>query len=293
MSTSSSEKSLFVTVNRHTYKLHPVVVFSILDHYKRRSDEQERVVGTLLGEVVGNDVIVKDCFAIPHSEKKDQVTIDMEYHAKLLELHQRVYPRDVVVGWYSTGNEITYVSSLIHQVYAQTYQKPIPMHLTVDTALTNCEMGIRAYVCRDVKAGEKIVVSRFENVKVQMVAHESEKIGVDALINAIPDGDGLDSPGRILTDMDNLKDALDRLVESIETLLEYVNKVKSGEIKGDERIGRAIVHALEAVPAMSPESASKVFSANIQDLLMVVYLSNLTRAQLALSDKIQAVTTDD
>ena len=58
---------------RPKYKLHPLVVFSILDHYKRRNEDQKRVVGTLLGEKVGHSFVIKNCFPIPHTEKEDQV----------------------------------------------------------------------------------------------------------------------------------------------------------------------------------------------------------------------------
>ena len=35
-------------------KVHPVVLLAVLDHYTRRPEGQGRVIGTLLGTVVGN-----------------------------------------------------------------------------------------------------------------------------------------------------------------------------------------------------------------------------------------------
>jgi len=55
--------------------VHPLVLFNILDHYIRRNDGQERVIGTLLGVVSGpNSVTVTNSFPVPHSEG-DQVRI--------------------------------------------------------------------------------------------------------------------------------------------------------------------------------------------------------------------------
>ncbi len=51
----------------------PVVYFSILDHYVRRNDGQDRVIGTLLGTVVGQNIEVSNCFPVPHNETDDQV----------------------------------------------------------------------------------------------------------------------------------------------------------------------------------------------------------------------------
>jgi hypothetical protein len=39
-----------------------VPFFSILDHFKRRPKDAQRVVGCLLGERVGTTVYVKNCF---------------------------------------------------------------------------------------------------------------------------------------------------------------------------------------------------------------------------------------
>lgn len=54
-------------------KVHPVVLFSICDAFIRRNDKQERVIGTLLGNVVDGVVEVKNCYVVPHNESQDQV----------------------------------------------------------------------------------------------------------------------------------------------------------------------------------------------------------------------------
>lgn len=43
-----------------------------------------------------------------------QVALDIEYHKTMLELHLRVNPKEVIVGWYSTGAEIVESDALIH-----------------------------------------------------------------------------------------------------------------------------------------------------------------------------------
>lgn len=82
--------------------IHPVALFSILDHYLRRKDDQERVIGTLLGVRSTTDsleVEVKSSFAVLHSETSEQVAVDMEYHRTMYELHHKVNPKEVIVGW--------------------------------------------------------------------------------------------------------------------------------------------------------------------------------------------------
>lgn len=104
--------------------VHPAALFSILDHYLRRNDSKapaegkrhsgdapenatggsgnvqlNRVIGTLLGTHNDNEVEIRSCFAVPHNETDDLVQVDMDYHRSMIELHTRVHPEEVIVGW--------------------------------------------------------------------------------------------------------------------------------------------------------------------------------------------------
>lgn len=97
----------------------------------------------------------------------------MEFAKNMYELHKRVSPSEVIIGWYvkwskciflwnclgsisvltvfcvvclryATGFDITEHSVLIHEYYSREASNPI--HLTVDTALQSGKMNIRAYV---------------------------------------------------------------------------------------------------------------------------------------------------
>ena len=81
-------------------EVHLVALFSILDHYLRRTDKQERVIGTLLGSRSDTgEIEVRTAFAVLHSETAEQVAVDMEYHHTMYELHHKVNPKEVIVGW--------------------------------------------------------------------------------------------------------------------------------------------------------------------------------------------------
>lgn len=55
-------------------RVHPVVVFNICDCYVRRSDQAERVIGTLLGSVLPDGTVdIRNSYAVPHNESSDQV----------------------------------------------------------------------------------------------------------------------------------------------------------------------------------------------------------------------------
>jgi translation initiation factor 3 subunit F len=271
---------LFLGGDEPVYKIQPVVVFSILDHYKRRTETQDRVIGTLLGRISGNTTTITNCFPVPHVENEETANVDMDYHYNMLELHRRVNPDEIVVGWYSTGNRITYISSLMHDVYRNQVEFE-PVHVTVDVELTNYRMGVKAYTGTTIRVGDKPVVGRFQSARLDFYAQEAERIGVDSLINGHPDEQKLDAPASILTDFENLGLSMDRILDMLETVSNYVSDVVDGKISGDVQVGRQIAAALSSIPKLDPT----LLNNNIQDLLMIMYLSNVTRAQLAITDK--------
>lgn len=275
------------------YKLHPVVSFAILDHYKRRGPEQTRVIGTLLGEFndTKTECVIKNCYPVPHLEGEDQLIVDDGYHQSMLALHKRVNPNEVVVGWYSTGDEITYLMSCVHSVYKQQCEEPIL--LTVDVNVRKLhKMALKAYIGKSIKVGTKVPLARFELVNVEMFANEAEKIAVDALINGNPESDKLDAPATILTDFENLQMSLEQLQGLIKTVATYVKSVQSGAIKGDKEIGMTIAQAMAVIPHLNGAAFEKMFAQNAQDLLMVLYLTNITRSHLLLADKINYLLSD-
>lgn len=120
-----------------------------------------------------------------------QVAVDMEFAKNMYELHKRVSPTEVIIGWcvqtsnrnflewveqnkccgphpygvcphrYATGFDITEHSVLIHEYYSREASNPI--HLTMDTALQSGKMNIRAYVRL-----ADLPVTRFVSVPVSL-----------------------------------------------------------------------------------------------------------------------------
>jgi translation initiation factor 3 subunit F len=262
-------------------KVHPLVVFNVLDHYSRRSENNDRVIGTLLGLVADGTVEITNCFPVPHTEN-ETVAVDMEFHRNMFELHQRVAPRETIVGWYATGSDITESSHLLQDFYSKEISAS-PVHLTIDTALQNNSVALNAYVSTTVTFADKPLLSNFQPIPAELKSYEAEKIGVDTLVKAAYGEENL------VDDLQSLEASIVRLQDMLNTVSEYVNNVVSGKVKGDPKIGRFLVETLSELPVIETEAFEKVFNNSIQDVLMVVYLANLTRTQLAVAEKLQAL----
>ncbi|PNX73487.1 eukaryotic translation initiation factor 3 subunit f-like protein, partial [Trifolium pratense] len=157
-------------------KVHPLVIFNICDSYVRRPDQAERVIGTLLGSVLPDGTVdIRNSYADLHNEIGDQVLLDIEYHQNMLLSHQKVNPKEVIVGWYSTGLGVTGGSALIHDFYSREVSNPI--HLTVDTGFANGEGTIKAYVSNNLSLGDQQIAAQFQEIPLDLRMVEAERIG--------------------------------------------------------------------------------------------------------------------
>lgn len=277
-----ASEPLSVSGNSPTAKVHPVVLFNILDHYTRRNEWQERVIGTLLGSV-GSDgsVEIKNSFPVPHTESAEQVAVDMEFHRTMYDLKHRVNPKETIVGWYATGDSITEHSVFIHDFFAREATNPI--HLIVDTSLNKLKIDVKAYVSVPLMIDEKMLGAQFQRIRMESKMHETERIAVDHLARA-----EFHSPTPALTTgLETLESSIVKVLEMLDVAQEHVQGVLDGKSEPDQKVGRMLSDAVSTIPKIDAEVFEKMFNSSLQDLLMVVYLGSLTRTQLALAQKLQ------
>lgn len=273
---------LFLEGSSTHVHVQPVVLLSILDHFVRRKEGQERVIGTLLGTAVGSKVEVTNCFAVPHAETDEQVAMDLDHQRTMHELHQRVNSREVIVGWYATGSEITEYSALIHEFYGRETEGREPIHLLVDTTLRSGRATVSAVVGSVVGVPGRTQGTVFTPVRCEVVYHDSERAAVGMLARCRP----ADAALSLASDLDHVEEATKATRAMLDKCLQYVSRVVAGEVPGDARIGRFLLDTISAVPKIDAAQFEKMFNNVVQDLLMVVYLSNLTRTQVALQEKL-------
>ena len=208
----------------------------------------------------------------------------MEYHRTLYDLHRQVNPREVIVGWYATGREITDHSWLIHEFYSRETKDPI--HLCLDTQLQGDMMSIGAYVSAPMGVPEKTMGTLFTPLEVESHFHATEEMGLQVLKRT------LDSPDNTITltsDLEHVASSVDGLRQKLDQVGGYVDQVLSGSVEGDKKIGRYLLDTVSAIPKLDTEEFEKMFNNSLQDLLMVVYLANLTRTQVLLAEKLNSV----
>lgn len=114
----------------------------------------------------------------------------------------------------------------------------------------------------------------------------------------------------LLSDMDHLEVAIVKLQEMLERISKYVDSVvvcyyngrlcvhalimalQAGTEKPNNAIGRYIMDTVSIVPKVDSASFEKMFNSHLQDLLMVVYLANMTRTQLSVAERLNLLVSN-
>ena len=156
----------------------------------------------------------------------------------------------------------------------------------MDTKLTGSRMGVRAYIGAPMGVPDATVGTVFAPVLCEPVYRDTERIGLQALMKTLPADDNMATLG---TDIEQVSGGIDKLDSMLEQVLQYVDRIISGEAEGDQRIGRFLLDTVAAVPKVESSEFEKSFNSSLQDLLMVVYLANLTRSQVALQETLNAM----
>merc|ERR1712121_141646 len=274
-----------VTCVKQVY-IHPVALFAIVDSYERRNEDAKRVVGTLLGSFNNASGVVEitNCFTVPHVETQEEDAFDKEYANSMLELYKYANPAEDIVGWFATSHDVTGHSTLIHEYYSIECSNPI--HLTLDTQLKTGRMAMKAYISSPMGVPGGTIGRIFTPIPCEIKYYEPEAVAINTFSK---NKGGTKKPASLQTGVQHISKATDGLVERLKDALAYVKDVTNGTTVPNSEIGQKLMAIVGSVPQMEPAQVEKMMNNNMQDLLMVLYLANLTKTQLSVGTKINSI----
>jgi len=196
----------------------------------------------------------------------------------------------VVVGWYGTGGLMTDTSSLVHEYYAEECPTDNCIHLVVDTSLSQDNVKIQAFTSVPVNYKNVTLGTNFVEVPYEITtSSESERVLVNQMIRGVmvDGGDGtVQCMNGNSNTKKNLKDNCELLLQHLENVSTYVDGVVAENCETkcaeEERMGKRIHDAL----LLSSQASKTNNNSMSNDLLMVSYLSQMTKTQLAIAEKL-------
>lgn len=165
---------------------------------------------------------------------------------------------------------------MIHEFYSREVSNPV--HLTVDTGFNTAQASIKAYVSTNLSLGDRQLAAQFQEISLDLRMVEAERVGFDILKKQSVD--------KLPSDLEGMEASMERLLALIDDVYKYVDNVVEGCTPADNSIGRFIADSVASIPKMSPLAFDKLVNDSIQDQLLMLYLSSITRTQLSLAEKL-------
>ncbi|CAE6451825.1 unnamed protein product [Rhizoctonia solani] len=285
MPTTSSEQ--LADLAGTTVIVHPLVLLSVADHHARSAARapNKRVVGVLLGQDNGKTVNVANSFAIPFEEdEKDSKTwfLDHNYIEGMWDMFKKVNARERMIGWYHSGPKLRASDQEINDLFKQFI--PRPVMVIVNVRQMDESIPTDAYFAVEkIKDDGTETQKTFFHVPSAIEAEEAEEIGVEHLLRDIKDSTTTTLATRVSNQLASLRGLSARLRE-ISAYLKRASQPpgESGALPPNHQISYQLQDALSLLPDLDNPDTTRSFTTATNDQLLVVYLSSLVRAVIAL-----------
>ncbi|KAG1863589.1 maintenance of mitochondrial structure and function-domain-containing protein [Suillus subalutaceus] len=233
--------------------VHPLVLLSVTDHHARTVSRtsSKRVVGVLLGQDNGKTVNVANSFGIPFEEdERDSKTwfLDHNYIEGMYDMFKKRYIAKPVM--------------VIVDVRPQAVGIPTDAYFAVE----------------EIKDDGTETRKTFLHVPSAIEAEEAEEIGVEHLLRDIKDSTTTTLSTRVSEQLASLQGLQSRLRD----VHKYLLDVAAGTMPVNHQIIYHLQDALNLLPDLSNSVTTQSFASSTNDQLLVVYLSSLLRAVIAL-----------
>ncbi|CAG8682644.1 16418_t:CDS:2 [Gigaspora margarita] len=268
-----------------TVIVHPLVLLSVVDHYNRvAKNTKKRVVGVLLGQNNGKIVNVANSFAVPFEEDERDPSVwflDHNYVESMNDMFKKVNAREKMIGWYHSGPKLRASDLEINELFKR--HTPNPVLVIVDVKPKDIGIPTDAYFAiEEIKDDGTAATKTFMHVPSQIEAEEAEEIGVEHLLRDIKDN----AVGTLSTRVTDQLNSLKGLQSRLEEIREYLQKVVNGSLPVNHQIIYNLQDIFNLLPNLNVSETVKSFSVKTNDQLLVIYLSSLIRAVIALHNLI-------
>ncbi|KAI0261396.1 Mov34-domain-containing protein [Gloeopeniophorella convolvens] len=265
-----------------TVVVHPLVLLSVADHHARSvaRGSSKRVVGVLLGQDNGRSINVANSFGVPFEEDdKDAKTwfLDHNYVEGMFEMFKKVNARERMIGWYHTGPKLRAADLEINELFKRFIARPVMV--IVDVRPQTVGIPTDAYFAvEEIKDDGTETRKTFLHAPSAIEAEEAEEIGVEHLLRDIKDSTTTTLATRVSEQLASLRGLAARLTD----IQRYLVDVSRGTMPVNHQIVYFLQDALNLLPDLADPALTTGFASSTNDALLVVYLSSLLRAVIAL-----------
>eukprot|EP01025_Chloroclados_australasicus_P048314 TRINITY_DN5471_c0_g2_i1.p1 TRINITY_DN5471_c0_g2~~TRINITY_DN5471_c0_g2_i1.p1 ORF type:complete len:303 (-),score=31.29 TRINITY_DN5471_c0_g2_i1:640-1548(-) len=272
------------------FKLHPLVLVNITDHYTRVSCCTEaggscRVIGCLLGQVEGRNIELVNSFEV---KLVGEDKIDEDFLISRKDQFKQVFANLDILGWYSTGSQLQERDLQLQEKVVKGSQCEAPVYLLLDVATTqegkSQDLPITLFETQ-VHVSDGVAQTQFNKVEFTIETSEAERIGVEQMSKVLPGGQ-TDSIDQLAQHLSGLLSAVKMLKERVLILQQIVDKM-DGEGR-DSSVQHGLIRQINNLIHSFPLARIRDFKAQqymeYGETMLLANLSQMTQSAHLLLD---------
>ncbi|KAK4723314.1 hypothetical protein R3W88_026093 [Solanum pinnatisectum] len=289
-----------------TFKLHPLVLLNISDHYTRVKSQATgadagagssagadspppppRVFGCVIGVQRGRTVEIFNSFELLYDPSTH--SLDRAFLEKKQELYKKVFPNFYILGWYSTGSDAQESDMNIHRALMDINESPLYVLLNPSINHSQKDLPITIYES-ELHIIDGIPQLIFAQASYTIETVEAERISVDHVAHLKP-SDGGSAATQLAAHLTGTHSAIKMLNSRIRVLHHYLLAMQKGEIPCDNSLLRQVSSLLRRLPTIESEKFRDDFLMEYNDTLLVSYLAMFTNCSSTMNELVDKFNT--
>ncbi|XP_024011879.1 COP9 signalosome complex subunit 6a [Eutrema salsugineum] len=288
-----------------TFKLHPLVIVNISDHYTRVKtqlnppasvcasgnasnngeamfQQNPRVYGCVIGVQRGRTVEIFNSFELLYDPSTQ--TLDRSFLEKKQELYKKVFPDFYILGWYSTGNDAEESDMHIHKALMDINESPV--YVLLNPAINHAQKDLPVTIYEsEMHVIDGIPQLIFAHTSYTIETVEAERISVDHVAHLKP-SDGGSAATQLAAHLTGIHSAIKMLSSRIKVLSQYLAAMQKGDIPCENSLLRQVSSLLRRLPAMESERFQDDFLMEYNDKLLITYLAMITNCSSTMNEMV-------
>ncbi|CAK9231198.1 unnamed protein product [Sphagnum troendelagicum] len=276
-----------------TFKLHPLVIVNISDHYTRikaqsgSASPPPRVYGCVLGVQTGRTVEIFNSFELHYDATQN--VLDRAFLESKQEQYKKVFPKYDVLGWYSTGSDIQDSDMLIHKALTDINESPV--YLLLNPAINHAQKDLPIAIFEsELHVIEGVPSLIFVNASYTIETVEAERISVDHVAHIKP-SDGSSAATQLAAHLTGMHSAIKMLNSRIRVLHHHLVSIQKGEAPYDHSLLRQVSSLIRRLPAIDSSRFQDDFLMEYNDTLLMTYLATITKCSSTMNELVDKFNT--
>jgi len=235
----------------------------------------------LLGVQKGRTIEICNSFEVIFSnDQNGNVKINQDFLSRKTKSMKTVFKELDVVGWYSTGKNISSNDNAVHRTMCELFDSALYMLVDSKMDSKDTELPIQIFEGNiEMVNGKSTLI--FSPTSYKIETQEAERIAVDHISHYTKSSN---SSSQLVSQLNNLHNSISMLSRRTKVLGGFLEAMVSGQVPKDRALIRQLAQLSHRLPTLSSNEFNSEFNTETNDNLIIAYLAAVTSGCAISSD---------